>query len=71
MDCNVGLVEQKARVMAGLTLIGLGAYYNSKALAAVGLIPIATAILRWCPLNTAIGYNGCTNKLATPKIRKM
>ncbi|WP_439881251.1 YgaP family membrane protein [Pontibacter sp. MBLB2868] len=61
MDCNVGVMEQKARVLAGLALVGIGAYYNVKALAALGLIPIATAIVRWCPINAAIGYNGCEN----------
>ncbi|PTX15270.1 Protein of unknown function (DUF2892) [Pontibacter mucosus] len=59
MECNVGIVEQKARVLAGLALIGIGAYYDSKPLAAAGLIPILTGMLRWCPLNAAIGYNGC------------
>lgn len=59
MECNVGMVEQKARVLAGLALIGIGAYYNSKPVAAAGLIPILTGMLRWCPLNAALGYNGC------------
>lgn len=62
MECNVGMVEQKARVLAGLTIIGIGAYYNSKPLAAAGLIPILTGMLRWCPVNAALGYNGCENE---------
>lgn len=65
MDCNVGLVEQKARVIAGLALIGIGAYYNTKALAGLGLIPLATAMLRWCPINAAVGYNGCGKSTST------
>lgn len=60
MKCNVGLTEQKLRVLAGMAIIGVGAYYNMKALAAVGIIPILTGILRYCPVNEAIGYNGCT-----------
>ncbi|MCX2738411.1 YgaP family membrane protein [Pontibacter anaerobius] len=64
MECNVGLVEQKARVLAGLALIGVGAYYNSKPLAAVGLIPILTGMLRWCPINAAVGYSVCHSKPA-------
>ncbi len=62
MECNVGLTEQKLRVMAGLALIGVGAYYNTKTLAALGLIPILTGFVRWCPINQAIGYNGCSDK---------
>ena len=62
MECNVGMTEQKLRVLAGLTLIGIGAYYNTKALAIIGLVPILTGMLRYCPVNQAIGYNGCANE---------
>jgi hypothetical protein len=61
MECNVGMIEQKARVLGGLALIGIGAFYNVKALAAVGIIPIITGMLRYCPVNQALGYNGCTD----------
>lgn len=70
MECNVGLVEQKARVAAGLALIGVGAYYDSKPLALLGLVPIVTAMVRWCPINAAIGYNGCENEQKLNTIRK-
>lgn len=59
MECNVGIVEQKVRVLAGITLLGIGAYYNSKPISMLGLVPILTGMLRWCPLNAAIGYKGC------------
>ncbi|MBW7465819.1 DUF2892 domain-containing protein [Pontibacter aydingkolensis] len=70
MECNVGLVEQKARVTAGMALVGIGAYYNSKALALIGLIPIVTGIVRWCPINSAIGYNGCDDRKLSNKRKK-
>jgi Protein of unknown function (DUF2892) len=71
MECNVGLVEQKARAILGLTLVGIGAYYNSKPLALLGLIPIATAMVRWCPVNTLLGYNGCKEEAKVlSKIKK-
>lgn len=62
MECNVGMTEQKLRVLAGMAIIGLGAYYNVKALSAVGLIPIITSMLRYCPVNHAFGYNGCAGE---------
>lgn len=65
MECNVGMKEQKLRVLAGLALIGVGAYYNTKAIALLGLVPILTGMVRWCPLNQAIGYNGCKNESVT------
>ncbi|WP_363322036.1 DUF2892 domain-containing protein [uncultured Pontibacter sp.] len=71
MKCNVGLGEQKARAIAGMGLIGIGAYYNVKPLAVLGIIPIITAALRWCPLNAAVGYNGCTDQQGANQIRKL
>lgn len=62
MECNVGLTEQKLRVLGGLAIIGIGAYYNVKGLAALGVIPIATGMLRYCPINQALGYNGCAGE---------
>lgn len=62
MECNVGLTEQKIRVLAGLAMIGVGAYYNMKALSAIGVIPIVTGMLRYCPVNQALGYNGCAGE---------
>ncbi|ARS37961.1 YgaP family membrane protein [Pontibacter actiniarum] len=62
MECNVGMTEQKLRVLAGLALVGVGAFYNSKPVAALGIIPILTGMLRWCPLNAVVGYNGCHDK---------
>lgn len=59
MECNVGMKEQKLRVLAGLAMIGIGAYYNTRALAVLGMIPIITGMIRWCPVNEALGYNGC------------
>nr|WP_299822954.1 YgaP-like transmembrane domain [uncultured Pontibacter sp.] len=52
-------------------LIGIGAYYNVKPLAVLGIIPIITAALRWCPLNAAVGYNGCTDQQGANQIRKL
>ena len=54
-------------MLAGLAMIGIGAYYNVKPLAVIGAIPILTGMLRWCPLNAAVGYNGCTDRNRTDR----
>lgn len=59
MECNVGMTEQKLRVLAGLAMVGVGAYLNIKSLSLLGAIPIVTGMLRYCPINQALGYNGC------------
>lgn len=62
MECNVGTTEQKLRVLAGLAIIGIGAYSNIKSLSLLGAIPIVTGMLRYCPINQALGYNSCTGE---------
>lgn len=70
MECNIGLLEQKSRVIAGLAMIGVGAYYNAKPLAILGLIPIVTAMARWCPINAALGHNSCKSDTPHQWIKK-
>lgn len=57
MKYNIGLAEQKIRVLTGFALIGVGAYYNVKPVAVLGLIPIVTAMVRWCPINAGLNYS--------------
>jgi hypothetical protein len=49
MKRNVGKIDRIIRVLIGLVLIGLGFYFNSW-WGAIGLIPLLTAAIGWCPL---------------------
>jgi len=46
---NVGTVDKVIRWIIGLTAIGAGIYYESW-WGALGLLPIITAVISWCPL---------------------
>lgn len=46
---NVGPVDKMVRWIIGLAVIGAGIYYESW-WGALGLIPIITAMISWCPL---------------------
>ena len=59
MQCNVGRTEQVIRIVVGLVLIAAGFYYNSW-WGAIGLIPLLTGVLRWCPPYQLLGIS--TNK---------
>lgn len=48
MIANVGKVDRVIRAVLGLVIIGLGFYFHSY-WGAIGLIPLVTAFLRWCP----------------------
>ena len=61
MTCNVGKTDRIIRVLIGLALIGLGVYFNSW-LGAIGVIPLVTAAIGWCPLYVPFGLSSCTTK---------
>ena len=48
MQCNVGKTDRALRIIVGLALIGAGAATGSL-WGAIGIIPLFTGIVRWCP----------------------
>ena len=45
---NVGPADKAVRWIAGLAIIGIGIYYKSW-WGVLGVLPIITALLSWCP----------------------
>lgn len=60
--CN--LTEKIVRVIAGLIILGAGWYYQSL-WGLVGLIPLVTVAIGWCPLSYILGVNTCKIKTAS------
>lgn len=62
MKANVGSVDRVIRIVAGLAILSLFFVLddNSRWFALIGLVPLATATLRWCPAYTLIGVNTCS-----------
>ena len=58
MKKNVGTIDRTFRVVAGLSIIGLGLYYQNW-LGAIGAIPLVTATLGWCPAYLPFGFSTC------------
>jgi len=48
LEPNVGRKDRLIRIIAGVVIVGLGLYFKSW-WGLIGLLAIATAILRWCP----------------------
>ena len=48
MKCNVGKTDRMLRIIAGLALIGWGVA-TQNIWGAIGLVPLATGLIRWCP----------------------
>lgn len=56
MKQNIGKTERIIRVVIGLIIIAVGAYFRSW-WGAIGLLPILTAALGWCGLYTLLGIS--------------
>lgn len=56
MQCNMGKTDRVVRAVVGLALIVLGMIFNSW-WGAVGLIPLVTAAIGWCPAYLPFGIS--------------
>ena len=56
MKRNIGNVDRIIRVVIGLVLVALGIYFNSW-WGVIGLIPLITAAIGWCPLYAPFGLS--------------
>ena len=61
MKINVGSTDRILRLLIGIGIISLGIVYQSW-LGVIGIIPIVTAFVRWCPIYSMFSLNTCPNK---------
>jgi hypothetical protein len=59
MEKNVGSVDKMVRIFAGLALISLVFIGPQTPWGWLGLVPLATGLLNWCPLYRMLGVNTC------------
>ena len=59
MKQNVGNVERGIRIVAGLAITSLVFVGPQSPWAWLGLIPLATGLLGWCPPYSLLGINTC------------
>jgi hypothetical protein len=58
MKCNVGKTDRIIRVIVGVGIIAIGVYLKSW-WGAIGVIPIITATIGWCPAYLPFGISSC------------
>lgn len=61
MKTNVGGIDKILRIVAGLALIGW-ALTGGPVWAWIGIVPLATGLMGWCPFYPLIGLNTCPLK---------
>jgi hypothetical protein len=58
MKQNVGGIDRILRLVAGVAVVGWGVYAQNW-LGAIGVIPLFTGAIGWCPLYPLIGLSTC------------
>lgn len=59
MTTNIGNIERVVRALVGLALISLVFVGPQTVWGWLGIIPLATAIIGWCPPYALLGINTC------------
>jgi len=61
MKANVGGIDRTLRILAGIALLALVFVLESDArwLGLIGLVPLATGLIGYCPAYALFGLNTC------------
>lgn len=61
MQANVGGIDRAGRIVAGVALLAFAALSTSdyRWWGLVGVIPLLTGLVRWCPLYAPFGIRTC------------
>ena len=61
MTKNIGAIDRGLRILVGLGLLSLWFVLKGSAhwYGLIGVVPLATALLSWCPAYTLLGIKTC------------
>ncbi len=62
MKANVGGIDRILRIAVGAALILWAAVLGGPVWAWIGVVPLATGLVRFCPLYPILGMNTCGTK---------
>ena len=62
MKSNVGGIDRILRIVLGLVLIGLAASGTVRLWGWIGILPLATGLMGWCPPYALFGWSTCALK---------
>ncbi len=62
MKTNVGGIDKVVRIVAGLILISLVFVGPQTPWGWIGLLPLATGLIGWCPAYSVFGISTCPSK---------
>jgi len=62
MNKNVGGIDKILRIVAGVALIALTVMGVLPVWGYIGIVPVATGLMGWCPIYPLLGLNTCPMK---------
>ena len=62
MKTNVGQTDKILRILVGVGLLSLAFMGPKTAFGYIGLVPLLTGLVGFCPLYTVLGLNTCPAK---------
>lgn len=62
MKSNVGGMDKILRIVAGVVLLALAIMGIGAPWTFIGIVPLATGLMGWCPAYTLLGMNTCPMK---------
>lgn len=62
MKTNEGTIDRALRIIVGLVLLGLAYTGTVGAWGWIGVVPLATGLIGWCPAYALLGINTCPMK---------
>ncbi len=65
MTSNEGSIDRIVRILAGLALIGLTLTGNIGVWGWIGVVPLVTGLVGWCPAYRLLGLSTCPMKSKT------
>ena len=62
MKANIGTLDRAIRIILGLALIALTQLGPETSWGWIGIVPLLTALLGWCPAYTLFGIRTCATR---------
>ncbi|MCP5277560.1 MAG: DUF2892 domain-containing protein [Thiobacillus sp.] len=62
MKANVGGIDRVLRILVGAALILWAALLGGPVWAWIGVVPLATGLVKFCPVYPILGMNTCGTK---------
>lgn len=62
MNANVGGIDRILRIVVGVALIAWAALLGGPVWAWIGVVPLLTGLVKFCPIYPILGMNTCGKK---------